>query len=150
MLAALTPEDIAEVMRIERLPGYDAYIGAWTAEAHAEEMASPAARYLGWRKAGGLEGFAILQRFLAPVARLRRLAVEQPGGGTGTALLRSVLDWVFTTTLAKAVDLHVRPENLRARAVYRREGFVSSAPDNPMAEEMILGRARWAATKDCK
>lgn len=144
MLSPLTVQDIAEVMRIERLPGYDAYIGAWEAEAHAAEMASPAARYLGWREGGGLAGFTIFQKFLDPVVRLRRIAVAQPGCGTGTVLLRAAIDWLFDAAPAQAVDLHVRPENHRARTVYEREGFLEGPPDHPEADVMILSRARWA------
>ena len=32
LLVPLTPADIAEVMRIERLPGYDAFIGQFSAD----------------------------------------------------------------------------------------------------------------------
>jgi RimJ/RimL family protein N-acetyltransferase len=145
MLDALTPADIAEVMRIERLPGYSAFIGAWTAEAHADEMASPDARYLGWRAGRGLAGFAIFQRFTQPVVRLRRIAVEGPGGGTGTHLLRGAVDWLFETNPARAIDLHVRAENQRARHVYSREGFVVGGGDDRGEEGMVLTREAWTA-----
>jgi RimJ/RimL family protein N-acetyltransferase len=148
MLDALTPQDIAEVMRIERLPGYDAYVGAWSAEEHAAEMGSPAARYLGWREGDGLAGFVIFQKFLDPVVRLRRIAVAQPGAGLGTDLLRGAVGWLFAATAAEAVDLHVRPENHRARTVYDREGFILSAPEQTESEVMILHRERWATRKD--
>ena len=145
MLDALTPDDIAEVMRIERLPGYDAFIGAWSAEGHADEIASPDARYLGWRAGQGLAGFAIFQRFTQPVVRLRRIAVADPGGGTGTHLLRGAVDWLFAANPAEAIDLHVRPENLRARHVYGREGFVAGGADDLGGEGMILTREAWVA-----
>jgi GNAT superfamily N-acetyltransferase len=145
MLDARRPDDIAEVMRIERLPGYDAFIGAWTAEGHAEEMASPDARYLGWRVEGGLAGFAIFQRFTQPVVRLRRIAVAKPGGGTGSRLLRAAVGWLFAANPADAVDLHVRTANLRARHVYGREGFVVGGGDDLGGEGMILTRRVWMA-----
>ncbi|MDP3855866.1 GNAT family N-acetyltransferase [Phenylobacterium sp.] len=109
MLVELTSADIPECMRIERLPGYDAFIGQWTAEEHATEMASPAARYLGWRTGEGLTGFVIFQRYQDRVVRLRRIAVTQPSGGTGTRLLLAVIDWLFERNPAHAIDLHVRP-----------------------------------------
>lgn len=145
MLVPLSPGDIPELLRVERLPGYDAFIGQWSPEEHAAEMASPAARYLGWREGGELTGFVIFQKFDQPVVRLRRIAVAKPGGGLGTTLLRAVVDWAFANTQAEAVDLHVRAGNERARSVYAREGFVPSGEFEDDAEEMVVSRARWSA-----
>lgn len=145
MLTPLADADVPEIMRIERLPGYDAFVGRWTAEEHAAERASRDARYFGWREGDGLKGFVILQKFSAPVVRLRRIAVATPGSGTGTHLLRAVADWLFDTTPAAGVDLQVRPDNARARRVYLREGFVSAGLDEPEHERMILTRETWAA-----
>jgi len=147
VLVELAPADIAECMRIERLPGYEAFVGQWTAEEHAEEMASPAARYLGWRTDAGLTGFVIFQRYLDPVVRLRRIAVTEPGAGTGTRLLLAVIDWLFERNPAIAVDLHVRPANARAIKVYAREGFAMADPEDDNAETMILTRERRAQRK---
>jgi RimJ/RimL family protein N-acetyltransferase len=145
MLTPLTDADVPEIMRIERLPGYDAFVGRWSAEEHAAERKSPQARCFAWREEGRIAGFVILQKFTDPMIRLRRIAVAEPGGGTGTRLLRAVVDWLFETTKAEAVDLHVRPENGRARAVYLREGFVSGGEGDPGHEMMILTREVWAA-----
>jgi hypothetical protein len=145
MLVSLSPFDIPDVMRIERLPGYEAYIHSWTAEEHLAELASPDSRYFGWRTAAGLMGFAILQKYGQPGHRLRRLAVAEPGGGTGTALLRGVVDGMFRASAAEAVDLHVKPDNLRARHVYGREGFVVGGGDDLQGQGMVLTRAAWAA-----
>lgn len=76
-LAPLDASDIAEVMRIERLPGYESVVGRWTAEEHAVELASPDARYLGLREGGGVAGFVIFQKVREPAVRLRRIAVGQ-------------------------------------------------------------------------
>jgi RimJ/RimL family protein N-acetyltransferase len=143
MLTPLEDADVTEIMRIERLPGYDAFVGRWSAEEHAAERQSPAARYFAWREDGRLLGFVILQAFTDPMVRLRRIAVAEPSGGTGTRLLRAVVDWLFETTAAEAVDLHVRPENGRARKVYLREGFISGGEGEPEHEVMILTRDAW-------
>ena len=145
MLVPLTPGDIPDLLRIERLPGYDAFIGQWSPEEHAAEMASPAARYLGWRDGGDLTGFVIFQKFDQSTVRLRRIAVAAPGGGLGTTLLRAVVDWAFANTHAEAVDRHVRAGNDRARSVYAREGFIPSGEFEDDAEEMIVSRDRWSA-----
>jgi RimJ/RimL family protein N-acetyltransferase len=145
MLTPLTDADMPEIMRIERLPGYDAFVGRWTAEEHAAEHRSPQARYFAWREDGRLVGFVILQKLTDPQVRLRRIAVADPGAGAGTRLLRAVVDEVFETTPAQAVDLQVRPENARARKVYLREGFISLGDGDPEHEQMLLTRETWAA-----
>src|ERR671921_716212 len=61
LLSPLMQADIPEVMRLERLPGYDAFIGRWEADEHAAEMASPDARYFGVRQGRRLAAFLILQ-----------------------------------------------------------------------------------------
>lgn len=142
-LVSLSEEDLAEVMRIERLPGYDDFIHSWTAEIHAAEMASPDTRYFGRRAEVGLAGFAILQKFREPTVRLRRIAVDAPGRGQGTALLRNVIDWLFTHCDAQAADLHIRPDNSRARHVYAREGFVEGGGEDLQGEGLILRREAW-------
>jgi RimJ/RimL family protein N-acetyltransferase len=143
-LSPLTAADIPEVMRLERLPGYDAFIGRWEANEHAAEMASPDARYFGVRDGGGLAGFIILQRFREPQVRLRRIAVAGPGGGLGTQMLREIMDWVFDNTPAEAFWLDVHVENARARRVYEREGMTPDGPFDEVHQKMIIPRARWA------
>jgi RimJ/RimL family protein N-acetyltransferase len=145
MLTPLTDADVPQIMRIERLPGYDAFVGRWTAEEHAAERQSPDARYFAWREDGRVAGFAILQKYTDPQVQLRRIAVADPGAGTGTRLLRTVIDDLFQTTPAQAVTLQVRPENARARKVYLREGFVSLGAGDPEHEQMRLTRETWAA-----
>src|SRR5215216_2640103 len=123
VLSPLTSADIPEVMRLERLPGYDAFIGRWSAEEHAAEMASPDARYFGVRDGARLQSFLILQQFRTRQVRLRRISVGTPGGGLGTQMLREIMDWVFDNTPAEAFWLDVHVENDRARHVYEREGM---------------------------
>jgi len=143
-LSALAAADIAEVMRIERLPGYDAFVGNFTEDEHAAELASPDAVYLGFREGDGLAGFVILQEFREPVVLLRRIAVAQAGGGTGTALFRAAVDWIFASTTADGVKLHVRPGNDRARHIYLREGFSVFASDET-GDQLSVTRQAWAA-----
>jgi RimJ/RimL family protein N-acetyltransferase len=131
-------------MRIERLPGYEAFIGRFTAEEHRAELASPDARYLGYRRGDGLAGFAIVQEFTAQTVLLRRIAVDSPGAGTGSQLFRAAVDWIFASTRADAVKLHVRPGNDRARHIYVREGFIRHG-DDPASEYLSVSRGRWRA-----
>jgi len=142
-LSPLEPGDIPEVMRIERLSGYDAFVGRWEATEHAAEMASPDARYFGVRDGRRLSGFIILQKFREPSVRLRRIAVDGVERGLGTAMLREVMDWVFETTLAEAFHLDVHVENSRALHVYEREGLTQEGLDD-LHRLMSIPKARWA------
>lgn len=142
-LSPLTTADIAEVMRLERLPGYDAFIGRFEADEHAAQFASPDARYFGLRDGDGLAGFVILQEFNAPTILLRRIAVAEPGGGRGTALLRAIMNWVFENTTAEALKLDVALGNPRAKHVYEREGFEQYDVDD-VHYFMRIPRERWA------
>jgi len=146
-LSPLSPADIPEVMRLERLPGYDAFIGRWTADEHVAEMASPDARYFGVRQGEALSAFVILQQVRAPQLRLRRISVEMPGGGLGTQVLREVMDWVFDNTPAEAFWLDVHVKNDRARHVYEREGMTPDGDFDEVHQKMIIPRGRWAALR---
>lgn len=143
-LAPLEPADIPEVMRIERLPGYEAFIGRWDLDEHTAEMASPDARYFGLRDGGGLAGFVILQKVREPSVRLRRIAVDGVERGLGTQVLREVMDRVFETTEAGALHLDVHVDNARAHHVYVREGFVEQSQFDELHRLMEIPRARWA------
>lgn len=149
-LSFLTPDDIPEVMRLERRPGYDAFVGRWEADEHAAEMASPLARYLGLREGAGLKGFVILQELDQPTVLLRRIAVGDVSQGTGGVLLRGVLDWVFGETRAEGLRLDVLPANARAQRAYAREGFTDyGAADIHGVPHILMSipRARWATMR---
>lgn len=146
-LAPLTPADLPEVMRIERLPGFDAYLGRWDADGHAAEMASPDARYFGLRSDTGLAGFVILQKVREPSVRLRRIAVDGVGRGMGTTILREIMDWVFESSEARALHLDVHVDNARAHHVYAREGFVELGQFDELHRLMEISRAAWIARR---
>jgi diamine N-acetyltransferase len=120
-------EDIAFVMTTERRPGYDLMVGRWTEAAHRAALANPAYAYLiGADGAGQSGGFVILRDLDDPHGNvcLKRIAVERPGSGFGTALLRLALCWTFSETPAHRVWLDVLADNARARHVYAAAGFV--------------------------
>lgn len=143
-LAPLEPADIPEVMRIERLPGYDAFVGRWDVDEHTAEMASPDARYFGLRDGDGLKGFVILQKVCEPSVRLRRIAVDGVERGLGTGILREIIDWVFETTPASALHLDVHVDNARAHHVYVREGLAELGRTDAVHRLMEIPRGRWA------
>lgn len=142
-LSPLTPDDIPEIMRIERLPGYEAVVGRFEADEHAEQFASADACYFGLRDGDRLAGFVIMQEIRASTVLLRRIAVGQPERGVGTRLVRGVMDWTFETTAAQALKLDVHVGNPRARHVYEREGFTQYAEDE-VHHFLSIPRERWA------
>jgi RimJ/RimL family protein N-acetyltransferase len=119
------PEDIAAIMAIERLPGYDQLVGRWEADKHRAEMADPSVRYFALREDGALAGFAIVLGLADPNRRahLKRIAVADPGRGAGARLLRGVIDLVFADTDTNRLDLDVFTGNDRAKRAYERAGF---------------------------
>ena len=141
-LSPLTPADIPEVMRLERLPGYDATVGRFEADEHARVMAARDARYFGLREGDRLAGFVILQQLDEPAALLRRIAVGRQDGGVGSWLVRSVMDWVFAETPAEVLTLDVARNNPRGRFVYERQGFEAYDEDD-IHHFMRIPRERW-------
>lgn len=121
-----TPDDIPAIMAIERIPGYDIFIGAFEADEHAAHMASSDARYLVWRQDGRVLAFAILMKLDNPhgVVLLKRLGSAVIDTGLGRRLLPALIDHVFETTGCHRLELDVSEENPRAAHVYRREGFI--------------------------
>lgn len=73
--------------------------------------------------AGHLLGYAIVGSQWGAVY-LHRIAVrrEDTGRGFGTALLTASLDWGARSG-ARSMVLNVRPENRRAKRLYKRHGF---------------------------
>lgn len=118
--------DIPTIMEIERTPGYENFIGVWSADEHRRRMRSPDARYIVWREDGEVLGFVIFLGLTDPnnVAEARRVALAQTGSGLGGRFIPEMMDWVFENTDVHRLELECSVENPRALRVYRREGFV--------------------------
>lgn len=145
-LAFLSPDDIAEIMRLERGEGYEGLVGRWEAEEHRAEMTKATSRYVGFRNtAGGLDGFVMFQELDLRVALLRRIAVGAPGQGVGGRLLRAAVSWALAQGPYTGVRLQVRDINARARRAYEREGFAFTGNDEGDHLEMLVTRTAWEA-----
>lgn len=145
-LARLSPDDIAEIMRLERGEGYEGLVGRWEAEEHRAEMSKVTSGYVGFRNpAGGLDGFVMFQELDRPVALLRRIAVGTPGQGVGGRLLQAAVSWAFAQSPYTGVRLQVRDINARARRAYEREGFAFTGNDEGDHLEMLVNRTAWEA-----
>lgn len=121
-----TEADIPAIMAIERTPGYDYFIGSWTADEHLEHMRSDDGRYFVWREGGEVAGFVIFLKLTNPnrVVEAKRIALAQAGAGLGRKFIPALMDWVFENTDANRLELDCSMKNPRALRVYEREGFV--------------------------
>ena len=121
-----TQADIHASMANERTPGFEDYVGRWSEEQHAAEMAKDSTRYFVLRDGGEVTAFAIFQQIGEPDRRvhLKRIVASEAGQGAGSRLLQKALDWLYTETETNRVDLDLFVENERARHTYERLGFI--------------------------
>jgi len=143
-------EDLATVMRLERLPGYEGCVSRSEEAEHRAMLASPRYAYrLGLDAHGATQAFVILRDVYDPSGNLyvKRIVVAQPGCGIGTALLSLVLDEAFGPLLrAERVWLDCFADNTRALAAYgklgfRREGYLVGAyrmPDGTRRDVVLM------------
>jgi diamine N-acetyltransferase len=126
MLRLATADDIADIMAIERSPGYDQLVGRSSAQFHARAVVDPDYVYLvGLKDDGTIGGFGILRGVTDIMGNLtlKRIAVASPGKGFGKALLLEITDWVFRNTQTHRFWLDHIITNDRARHVYESCGF---------------------------
>lgn len=150
-------DDLGFILRTERLPGYDWFIGQWEEARHRAEMADASNAYLVGLDGENPAGFAILRQLDDPERNvyLQRFAAAAPGRGFGRAFLQDVTDWVFRETSAHRFWLQVKDGNDRALHVYRSGGFVVegklretlTAPDGGRLDSYVLSmlRAEWSS-----
>ena len=125
MMRVADADDIAAIMRIERLPGYGAFIGASDATEHAAWQTGDDSKEYVWIGDGAVRGFAVLQKLSSPhTVLLKRIAVDEPGQGIGAAFAQAVIDQAFAAPHVHRLELDTSAENPRARHVYEKLGFV--------------------------
>jgi diamine N-acetyltransferase len=121
------PDDLPFFMATERLDGYDRVVGRWDEPRHRAALADrDHACFIGAVDDRPV-GFTILRGWNSPdrVTLIKRIAVSEPGHGTGSALLSAIVETVFRETECHRLWLGVFPENARARRAYEKVGFVA-------------------------
>jgi RimJ/RimL family protein N-acetyltransferase len=125
-LARATLADIPAIMAIERIPGYERFVGRSSREGHEDMYASGRHGYfLGIDTAGAPAAFAILRDLRDPHGNLylQRIAVAAPGQGLGAAFLERLIAWAFAHTSAHRFFLDCFAYNARAQRLYEKLGF---------------------------
>jgi hypothetical protein len=126
VLRAAAAADIAAVMAIERMPGFEFCVGRSDENEHRAMLASPSHAYrLGVAESGAIEAFAILRDIGDRHGNLylKRVAVRRPGAGLGTAFLALVLDEAFGVLGAHRFHLDCFVDNARAQRAYMKLGL---------------------------
>jgi RimJ/RimL family protein N-acetyltransferase len=161
ILRAATSDDISAIMAIERQPGYERLVGRSSEAFHTRALTDPDHHYLiGLDDTGSIGGFGILRGLSDPMGNvtLKRIVVAAAGNGFGSAMLREIINWVFTETATHRFWLDHIITNDRARHVYetcgfKREGVMREAYAMPESGErvdlalMSLLRPDWEATR---
>jgi RimJ/RimL family protein N-acetyltransferase len=113
------------IMATERIAGFESLVGRWGDVQHRAALGDSRYAYFVGLEGTTPIGFAIVRDWAASdrVTLVKRIAVSNPGGGYGRALLAKIVDTVFEQTEAWRLWLGVFPDNLRARRAYEAAGF---------------------------
>jgi len=135
-MISVRPGDSADISRaaaLELQPDTARWLGRTGEAWHESALADPAQDYLIAEDSGALVGFIVLAGLHHPewIVELRRIIVSAPrrGSGCGRTLLRSALARAYEHHGAQRVWLDVKTQNLKARTLYRSEGFRDVAPE---------------------
>lgn len=153
--------DLPYIMATERIAGFEDLVGRWEMAQHRGALADGRHAYFVARDGSESVGFAILRDWASPerTTLLKRIAVSRPGIGYGEAMLRRLIDLVFSDTEAYRLWLGVFPENGRARRVYEKVGFRAEGIARGSAyfggiprDEMVMAilRPDWILQRDAQ
>ena len=126
-LAHAVGADVPFIMKIERMPGNEAYIARSSETQHRARMSDVRCAHFIARDNDRPVGFAILRDWNSSdgITLLMRIAMAEPGKGHGKAFLRALMHRVFTETPCHRFWLGQFPDNCRARHVYESVGFTA-------------------------
>ena|SRR5271166_6413126 len=143
--------DIAAIMRLERVPGYELCVGRSEEAEHRAMLASAAYAYrVGVDPDGATQAFAILSGLNDPHSNLhlKRIAAARVGEGLGTAFLALVLDEAFGTLDAIASSSTASPTTPGLKTLMRSSASTATASSaKPTAS--LTGRERTLSSWRC-
>ncbi len=124
-LRPATPADFAFIRSLAQRPDYAIYITDEDESRLAFYATDPAHRLLIWEEDGTAAGYALWAEIGDPSGRveLRRLALDQVGGGKGLGFVQTLTAYGFQELGAQKVWLDASGENLRAQKIYDRAGY---------------------------
>ena len=159
-LRAARADEVGAIMAIERLPGYERFVGRSEEAEHRAMLASPSYAYrLGLGATGAIEAFAILRGLdhAHGALYLKRVVAARPGRGIGVAFLSLVLDEAFGALRAHRVWLDCFADNARAQRAYGKLGFAREGvlreayglPDGTRKDLVVMGllKPEWEALR---
>lgn len=121
-------DDLPRIVEIESGPQTTRFLGVTGRGFHGRVLADADQEQIVAEAGGGMVGFAVLAGLRDGGGRveLRRIVVdhERRGGGYGRLLFRAVVSRAYERHGARQVWLDVKPDNVRAQALYASEGFV--------------------------
>ena len=123
-LRPATAEDFRFIRSVTQRPDYAPFITDEDEAGLAVYLADPTESLLIWEPGGRATGFAIFCGIGQPsgAVELRRIALDQPGGGQGGIFFDALLDHAFGALGAKRLWLDASGKNPRAMKVYERAG----------------------------
>jgi diamine N-acetyltransferase len=126
MFRLATLADLPAILKLERTPSAQEFVGQWSEERHRATLEGRDARYyVSENEWGEVQGYAILRGFeeRSGSIELKRIVVAVPERGLGRRMLRELLRIVFREAGAHRLFLDVFEDNSRARHVYESLGF---------------------------
>ncbi|MEL6677310.1 MAG: GNAT family protein [Pseudomonadota bacterium] len=125
MLRPAGPPDFAFIRALQARPELVPLIAADEEEALHANLDAPDIAMFIWQEDGAPAGFVFLAGLTSKSRNreIRRIAVADPGQGTGTRCLRAIQGYAFETLDTNRLWLDVAADNAQARHVYTRMGF---------------------------
>lgn len=148
-LRRATSDDIPAIMAIERQPGYEALVGQWSAEQHAEHLGDPGFHYfVANDDDGAVTAFAALHAQPDGLV-LNRIIVKEAGRGLGKTMLEAIMALAASLGRSDRIWLRVAAHNERAIRLYHSFGFAEEGrldcagtlPDGRIVDLIVMARS---------
>ena len=140
-LRASSEDDLDRVLAIESARDTARWLGETGRAWHERARSDPDQEHLVAIVDDVIVGFGVAAglRSVDREVELRRMAVDPQcrGRGLGRCLLRSMTRRAYASG-ARRVWLDVKPDNRRALALYRSEGFEPTEPTEPSRDLIVL------------